>query len=420
MIIKRLLVVYSFILVIFTVLIIAVHTIPKKSIGKNIIGSTHTLEQEGIYKRICGLEMFQLDNFTDSYMLNIAASADESRPIESAMMNYNFKSDNFLNMPYDTENAAIGNMTGLKESSYGRYWQGYQVVLRPLLVVMDYNQIRILNYILFILLISICTYLLNKNIGSVVACIFGLSLLVINFPIVPLSMQFSTCFYIAIISMILIMRYPVLVNSKENVLITFFIIGAVTSYLDFLTIPQVTLGFPLVIYLLSWDSQGKLKKVFVISLFWVLGYGILWASKWGIGYLLTGNNILSDAIQSVELRTSNQYKGVEMSLPEMIRRIWLNLQEKQLTYYLIIGIVISIAMLKVYLVKVHSKTILKEYSFLLLIGAIVPVWYLVMRNHSLIHIWFTWRALVLSIFSFLLFFYFTLFVSKKTPQKTKS
>lgn len=403
---KKIIISYSTLLILFTGLIIGVHTIPQSSIKENVIISTHTLQKEGLYKKFFNFKLFQMDNFTDTYMLNLAISADSKHPIEAGMMNYDYKSKNFMDLAYDTEKVAQGETEDLEKSSYGRYWQGYQVTLRPLLTILTYPQIRILNYIIFTMLIISIIWLLAHEISTGTACLFGLSLLLINFPIVPYSMQFSTCFYIAFISMILLMKIPMLTKSDANILGTFFIIGGITSYLDFLTTPQLTLGLPLIVYMLTKHPKDTWKIVIAISIAWALGYGLLWASKWMIGYLLTGNNILADAMQSAELRTSNQYKGMEMTIPNILNFIWINIKAKGLLPLLYAGIIGILLCLGIYLKILKSKQTFKEYSWLLLIALIVPIWFLVLRNHSIQHGWFTWRAGLLSLFSLLLFIYY--------------
>lgn len=403
---------YFILLISFTLLIICVHMIPQSAIRDNVAISTHTLEQEGLYKKFFNFKLFQMDNYTDSYMLNLAIAADNKNPIEAAMMNYAYKSSNYMNLAYDTENIANGNMNGLEKSSYGRYWQGYQITLRPLLTILSYPQIRILNYILFTLLIVIIIYCIHKYISIYVSVIFACSLLLINFPIVPYSMQFSTCFYIAFISMILIMRFPLLTNSLSNVLCTFFVIGGITSYFDFLTTPQLTLGLPLIIYMLIRRPENSWKMIILICITWGLGYGILWASKWLMGYLLTGNNLLVDAMKSAELRTSNLYKGMHMTIPNILEFIWNNIKAKGLMPMFYGGIVGILLCLAIYVRILKSKQCFKEYSWLLLVTMIVPVWFLILRNHSIQHGWFTWRAFLLPLFSLMLFIYYTTDIKK--------
>ena len=275
-----------------------------------------------------------------------------------------------------------------------------------------HSQIRVINYILFSILISACTWLLYKKTTLGTAILFIISLLLINFSIVPYSMQFSTCFYISFISMLGIMLYPKLTNNLGKTLCTFFVIGGITSYLDFLTTPQLTLGLPLITYMLTQKVERSWKTVIILSAIWAAGYSLLWASKWLIAFLLTGNNILADAMQSAELRTSNLYKGMEMTIPNIIKYIWKNIESKHLTGIFYMGVTSIVIAIGIYIKILKSKTIFKQYSYLLLIASIVPLWFIVMRNHSIQHGWFTWRAGLLTLFSLLLFVYYTTDIKK--------
>lgn len=404
---KKSIISYFVLLILFTGLIIGVHTIPQSAIKENVITSTHTLQEEGLCKEFLNFTLFQMDNFTDTYMLNLAISADIKHPIEAGMMNYKYRSQEYMDIAYDTEKVARGETMNLEKSSYGRYWQGYQVILRPLLTILTYPQIRILNYTIFTLLIIAIIWLLAQKISTATACIFGVSLLIINFPIVPYSMQFSTCFYIAFISMILLIKIPSLTKSTSNTFCTFFIIGGITSYLDFLTTPQLTLGLPLIIYMLTKHPQNTWRTVIVISIAWGLGYGLLWASKWMMGYLLTGNNILVDAMESAKFRISTKYNDMDMSLSNILQLFWNKITTKNLLPFFFVGIIGILLFIGAYIKILKNKQVFKEYSWLLLITLITPIWFLVLRNHSVIHYWFTWRAGLLSLFSLLLFIYYT-------------
>ena len=409
---------YCTLLFAFTALVIWAYSIPNDAIRKNVIESARVFQKEGLYKKFFNFKLFQMDNFTDCYMMNLAISGDDGKPVESAMMNYDYKSKNFMALASDTEKIASGDTTNLEKHSYGRYWQGYQTTLRPVLTMLDYTGIRVLNYILFAALLTVCLCLMGKTISAKVALLFGISLIAINFPIVPLSLQFSTCFYIALIGMILVMKYPRLTQGA-NLYCTFFTLGAVTSFMDFLTTPQLTLGLPLIIYLLTRGGKEKgWKTVIILSVVWAMGYGLLWASKWMTGYLLTGNNILADAMQSAELRSSNLYKGMEMTIPNIICFIWTNIQTKHLTGLFYLGLAVLVVLAFVYIRIMKGKQSVKDYGWLLLVAMIVPVWFLALRNHSIQHGWFTWRAGLLSLFSLMLFIYYTTDI-KKLFHKSK-
>lgn len=392
---------------VFTLSVIAVHCIPRTAVEKEALSSVKLMQEEGLYKEFFNFKLFQMDNFTDCYMLNLMASADAEHPVEAAMLNYDYKSNNFMDLAYDTEKVATGNTKDLKCESYGRYWHGYQVTLKPLLTVMDYSSIRILNYFVFAVLLVACGVLMWRKIGKGACLLFLASLLLINFPIVPLSFQFSTCFLIALVGMIAFLKYPSLREKEENLYCAFFVIGGVTAFMDFLTTPQLTLGLPMLVCLLASKRDKKWKYVIAICIAWALGYGLVWASKWLIGYLLTGTNILADAMESAKLRTSDSYKGMHMTIIGILTFIWDAIVNKHLQIPFFAAICVMIALVAVYIKAIKSKAVFTNYAYLLLVALIVPAWFLVMRNHSIQHGWFTWRAGLLTLYSLLLLVYYT-------------
>ena len=405
---------FLFLLAFFTLFVIASHLIPSSAISNNTAQSAKVLQQEGLYPKFLNFKLFQMDNFTDAYMLYLSLSADSSNPVESAMMNYFYSSEDFHDHSYyklaiDIENLALNQSEHFDKESYGRYWHGYQVFLRPILTVFNYSQIRIINYILFSILLIACTRLIYKKIGNAIAALFIFSLILINFPIVPLSMQFSTVFYIAFVAIILILTKRKILEKKENVFCFFFIIGAVTSYFDFLTAPLIALGLPLIIYQLSiQDNDNKYLTTIRLSVLWGFGYALLWASKWVIAYVLTDINPFADVMQAAEMRSSNLYKGMEMTIPKVFTFIWESASDAHLAWLFYGTIVLLVGFLIIYFARLlKNKNIFWKYGWLLLIAASVPAWYLLLRNHSIQHFWFTWRALLVSLFSGLIFLYHT-------------
>ena len=125
-------------LALFTVLVIAVHLIPREAIEPQFKTSVKIFTAEGVYPDKMSLDGSVLvDNFTDCYMLNVAYCADASHPVDAAMRNYRYRDD--ANMVVTMNHLADGNMT-LEPTEYGKYWHGYQVFLRPLLALMDYGK----------------------------------------------------------------------------------------------------------------------------------------------------------------------------------------------------------------------------------------------------------------------------------------
>ena len=389
---------------VFFVLQFLVHTIPTQKLSENIVKSSEIIQKEGLYPKILNFKLFQLDNFTDAMMLNIAASADSEHPLQASMVNDYWRSENFLMLGSDTEQVAKGDKTGLRKVSYGRYWQGYLVFLRPALLLFDYSQIRIIHFLLLFSLLAISGFLIYTKLSPQIFLAFLASMILINFPIVPLSMQFSTVFYIALISIIVILKYQHQFSDQDMFLVLFFTIGGLTSFLDFLTAPLITLGIPIVIYVLSQKGNSKIPYVIKGSVVWGIGYASIWASKWILGGLITNVDILSSAVKSTAQRTSNDYRGMDMTLTNIFKFIRETIIEMNLVPFFWVGIALLFVLISFYILLLKKdKPVLKQNLYLLLVAGMVPVWYLVLRNHSIQHGWFTWRALIVPLFAGILF-----------------
>ena len=405
--IRKIFFLYIFLISIFTLLLITVFAIPTSAIKNNIVESAKQIQKEELWFQPLGFYLFQIDNMTDCLMMNINASANRDNPIRSSMIvNYSQPYEygdtgTYLKMDETTLDIAEN---GANESNifsdYARYWHGYQVVLRPLLYIFNYNQIRILNYITFFILLSITLLLLYKRLNIIFALTFAATLVLSNIMIVPLAIQFSTCFYIAFIGMILILYRKKTIDSKQSAIL-FFSIGAFTSYMDFLTTPILTLGFPLVVLVAIDKEKERLKTLFTQSFIWLLGYASIWSSKWLIGWILTGENIIDTALACAQQRVGNTivFGGVEMYMNQFFDIILTKISN--MIYPICIAIGIMIALLIFYFYKNRDKV--KNFNWLVIISLMPIVWFIVMKNHSLQHIFFTWRDFMLTLWCMLIF-----------------
>lgn len=102
----------------------------------------------------------------------------------------------------DYANDVQGRASHQYEISYGRYWHGYLIVLKTLLLFLNVSEIRMLNLILQGTLFCILLYLVRKRIGAVYQIPLLLMEAVLNPIVLPLSLQFSWVYYIGILSAI--------------------------------------------------------------------------------------------------------------------------------------------------------------------------------------------------------------------------
>lgn len=382
----RLAVAYVVMTVSFALLMIGMAHIPHQAIRANVLASEQQLIHEGNYPSM-GVWLLMLDNFTDALMLDVTASVDENAPMASALVCPFYFVDG--HPAEDAVRVCKEERQGLIYTNYGRYWLGHQVVLRPLLTVVDYSVIRILNYIALTALFLWTAVLLWRRVSRWTAVAFAASLLMVAFPIVPLSMQFSMCFYVALAAMVAILSVPALSASLPVTVCTFFVIGGLTSFFDFLTTPQLTLGLPLTACLLVSSRRDKMRLVVVLSVAWTLGYGGLWATKWILATLLTDYNFFAEGLSNVQRRVDGSISG--LSLLAVVKY-----------YFITVSPLALVAAAAAVARRRCGKEFFMHHAWLLLVALIAPVWFVVIRNHTIEHSWFVWRALAVTFFALLL------------------
>ena len=222
-----------------------------------------------------------LDGATDGLMLEKATRQIEGNPLWEAM-----------------------NMEG-----YTYYWHGYVVILRVLLLFMDYEQFRFLNCILQLMMMFFVAHFIWEKKGQR----YALALLTSYFLMMPmamfLSLQFSWIFYIAM-ALSLLICYRHTWFTEKRIPYIFVIVGMLTSFFDLLTYPLYTWAFPLLLLiLLSEDGQKALnyvKTVVVSGLGWILGYAGMWFGKWALAGWIVHRNVIQEAWDEVLFRSGSE------------------------------------------------------------------------------------------------------------------
>lgn len=424
---------FCFLIFAYIAILTLTSLIPETAIREHTIQSAKQL-QEG-EKKFFDLKYKKevLFRYTDILMINTAYSIDAKHPLESALLarkNYfpgrttNQNEDSLYDLGLDSryENVLgktapelygfIVNQEDLTSYEYARYWHGYLAILRPLLVIANYNTILILSCMLCIGLLVTLLYLLAKKINLMTAVIYGVGFCAIHLLLVSFSINEIMVFDIAMIaSIILLLR-------KEKIKLIgffFFTIGSLTSFLDLLTQPIVTLGIPISIYFLlcyqeeSHITKKEILKYIKIVILWGIGYFATWAMKWIFTDLMLGKNIIEESFKQILFRT-----GIEYDVPRKYGTIGLNLIDPfkrniEMLSYPVIGTmaILGIAyMLILYQIakreKINLFQITKEVTWIDLVPELftflLPIgWYIVLKNHSVEHYFFTYRILILCI-----------------------
>ena len=395
----RIIAAYFILLLSFFGLTVITNTIPRSAIESNLRESVNKIAAEGEYP-VHGMALFTQDNFTDCVIMNIAAGVDASAPVHSAMSN----TLHFSKIGIITSTQSFIEGEQVEAYDYARYWHGNQIFLRPLLCVTDYQGIRIINFILITLLTIACIFFAFTRISRGFAITLLAALVLGGIVIIPFNMQFVTCFYIMMTGMIIIMIWKDKFSASPNAYLLFFVLGGLTQFFDLLTTPLITLGFPLMAWCFINKPSNAVKTVITISLIWLAGYASLWASKWVLAQLITGNDYISDAINSARIRTVGSERAEKGATNVTI--------VQQLIKYLTLVwpvILAAVALLAAaYWRYARPREVIRGRLWLLLVAAMPFVWAAVLTQHTFIHFFFTWRIFLLAFVAGLMFIVLTL------------
>ena len=372
-------------------LLTAVYCIPIASVEKNVTRSAQTMQNEGTYPVVSKWFHSTLDNWTDAIILMETSTIQGANALEGAIN----ASHGFINSTNSPTESFIAHYTEGQPYDtiveYCRYWHGYLVLVKPLLCLMDYNGMRILNGAMQLILMTVICLLLAKKGYREYVIPFLLMYLMLMPVALAASLQFSTCFYVIALAVILLLLTR---QEKLNCFAAplFLLIGIATAYVDFLTYPIATFGIPMLILLLLRNSSPLEDKFFQIvkcGIFWCMGFAGMWASKWILSHVICGYSY-SNIINIIADRTA---------MDVGIQNDWFYIET--LNYFTFLSTPVSFLLLLFIgnryrkirrggnVASAEAYRIVAPY---ILTSCAPIVWYTFASNHSFNHFWFTNKA----------------------------
>lgn len=342
-------------------------------------------------------------NFTDCLMLGNAVYTNEEHSLlERVLYVYRHESSEGEGWApgYSLKDYLTGNSG--HEVEYARYWHGYLVILKPLLWLTNFNSIRMLAAIMQFVLVG----LLIMNYAKRGECFLSGALLVsvpfLYFFGLYTSLSLSICFYILMTALLVQERWHEKLLKRNGYLDFFLLVGMATAYFDFLTYPLVTLGYPLCValYLGHYSWRKNVCRLISYSTEWVIGYLGMWAYKWILTDVLTGGNIISDAISNIRFRTSTARELTPLSgfVSVLQKNLSVYLNWPFALFLLMIGFVLCYKIWKRKNVILHERTLAQSFTVALI--AILPFgWTFVVQNHLDEHWMFTYKIFSVSVFA---------------------
>lgn len=388
--------------------LLVVHLLPTEPMRQHVYWSMEMIEKEFTDELLIdGHTSTLTGNFTDSLMLEYAVySNDEHSILEQVLRMYRGES-------YYEENNEDGWWPGQslkdylefvpqpREVEYSRYWHGYLVVLKPLLLLTSFNTIRLLNSMVQLIGIGFVVMGLCRRNAYSVAKAFLVSVPFLFFVSTYASLSLSICLYLTIMALLVQLKWDDKLQEKDLYGEFFLLVGAATSFFDLLTYPLITLAYPLCVYLFfhGRDIVDSVKKIIRNSVEWFIGYIGMWAAKWILTDLCTDSTTIKDAIDTITTRTDSVENTTRLGgfLEVVSQNVSPFVNWGYLLILLMIVIVILVKTGKIF----RKKTVVsisKGIPFFLV--ALYPfIWYFATQNHSIEHWQFTCRIMAITVFA---------------------
>lgn len=388
-------------IVLGTLLMILVYALPTDAMKANVLRSTEIYDYEGVYPQLMwGYKMSQLDNCTDAIMLLNAICSGAGNAVEEAMQvpRTEYREEDpvrsLINYVNDSEAESYG-------TAYPRYWHGYLVILKPLLLFWDVADIRVMNMFLQMALLMYALYLMLQKRYKAYAPALLFTVMLLNPIAIALSFQFSTIYYLLLLGVIFLLKKDSL--TERQLLFWFLLWGIMTAFFDFLTYPLAALCFPLIILILREESwKEAMKKTVMLSLAWGIGYIGMWCGKWTVGSILLQQNLWENALARAAEYESMDYDGGRIKgIQVILKNVMVLVKWPVLLGGLALVIHYGKQLAKRGVGRIRSGSRWLHLLPFAGIACIPFVWYLAAGTHSYIHYWFTYRELCISAFALL-------------------
>lgn len=389
-----------------TLLLTLVFCLPVSSMRQHVTASVEAMipnedaleKQENSFLRYL---LSERETYTDVIMVQNAIERVEGRnAYEHAMWAYHYDLEEDVWTPENSLKAIFeGKSTDdMFLHMYARYWHGYLVYLKPLLMVFDWSQIVVLGVVLQLCLMAvliICSVRRGQA-GVGIATVAGF--LFMKPTLVLISLDMSVCWIITLGALLTMVLKHEKLERGETYPELFLMIGILVAYFDFLTYPVVTLGFPLCIYFMMQKSdtlKRKLQKLVGYSICWGGGYAGMWGMKWLIADLTLHTGTIRDAAWSIIGRTEAIGGRSRMNGGWYV--ISLNFQEYRWELYTVMAVVVALFVAITLLVAlgkgVDWRKALGELLVYALVFCIPFMWIIVVQHHSALHARFTFRII---------------------------
>ena len=404
----RLAAVFAVTLLLLWLLLLLSATIPNAAIRENMERSAlsyrdrpgYEFAQENQFNTIA-------DHYADVIWLNVAWNVGEGEPLSGSLCT-NYYDGGDMGEAYGLFQTVTEGTA--PNTDYTRYWHGTVIFLRLFHLFTDVEGVKLIGFCALLLLILLSCALLTKRGHGDLALLLLLSLAAVRFWNLRLSVEYQPSFLVAFAMLPLFLLWERRNDRALTVLST--IAGTAVAFFDFLTTETVTILLPLMLVIAVRAKEGRLGAMRDDLLLllrcgaaWGLSYVAAFPVKWAAAGAVSGAGVFSTALASVGERIGGVKDFTEppdsfLSAPLSNLNMLFGGPARVNYAQILIGCGLALLLLLSvwYLLRGKEKQT-QAAILLLMLGALVLLRYLVLNNHSYLHCFFTYRALVSLIFA---------------------
>lgn len=284
-----------------------------------------------------------------------------------------------------------------KVFDYARYWHGYIVILRPLLLIFNIFEIRIILQIVLLLFFVILLYYISKKRSWKLSLIYLVSFIALDLLAWITTIQGILVMIIATVTSVFIANGKI---NNKNMNLLLFISGALTAYFDFLTTPLITFLLPIITYKMINIEETTIKKELISFIkngfSWGVGYLGFWTSKWIITDLILDTEIIKLSLEQILYRIGSGRKNIN----------FLALLYNCIFSANILNIIMYVTTFWCSLcfgARKGIKYFFEKQKLYYYLCMIIPiVWYCIIADHSYQHYFFTYKTLIITLLGYML------------------
>lgn len=368
------------------------------------------------------------DNYADTILLNISWHMGNGNPA-AASLDTKYYDGGEMGENYGLYASVTGNAA--PDTDYTRYFHGSAMFVRFFHLFADVHVMKWCGFIAAALLAALTCVLLVRKKQPWLAFALLLSLAAVQFWNIRLSLEYQPAF---IVCFLLCPLYLLFEEKHDGWLTVLSVIGGcMVAFFDFLTTETVVLLLPLTLVVAVRARENRLgerKENFLWLLKNGAAFGAAYAgtflTKWTVATIVTGENKFASALSSVGERIGGTLadEGITNPLLRIPAAVAANLstvfggEARVEPVRVIVGLFIVIAVLGSIVFLFRRKGVNKTALLLLTaLGGVVILRFMALSNHSYLHEFFTYRALIVPIFALLCGVLLCILPQKEEVQK---